>query len=434
MPPARFRPIEGFQTGEEDPQAFVNKCPAGANTSFPIVLGTTPSEELYNEVLDALTIEFQWATRTTPPAFTEDPSTAGYLDEGDYKAEGSNVSTLKFLNVTYTLQSVQIVNATHSSWILPTDNRANNKADLIVTFETNLISYKYLVFVIPIVVDAVDEGAPVSSPLYLQGIMEPSTAGSFSVQQAFPLDPKSMFAYYSTCLKGYTDQQIPDNIYVFVSISGIKITPELYDALKEKRGITGNTAPMPRYLPPFENALDARPRNIGSAVDFKTFVVTTTELLNFQRFNQTVRSLSQGIREDGTDAYKCIPLDPDRDVRDGKLQVNVDTGELLTNVMQKREELRSGGEAATKEGGGGLAPGVLEKYLAYGVGGLCGLLLVLGAIYWMISYFRSLAVTTPGLPAPPSPTLELIKYLAKNAVFATLAGFAGLFIGMKLSS
>ena len=126
---------------------MIQHCPTGSINSFPLKLGLTATDALYDGVSEPVTIDFQWATRSTSPQFIT-PKTSGVTDE--VGAGNSNLSTLRFINNNYTVASVQIINASHKSWILPVSDQVNNMEDIVITFSNESLAYPYIVFIIPV--------------------------------------------------------------------------------------------------------------------------------------------------------------------------------------------------------------------------------------------------------------------------------------------
>ena len=86
-------------------------CPPTAISSFPLTLGFGPiTSERYDSVSEPLTMDFQWASRSTPPLFTT-PKSSAITDE--VGSGNTNISTLRFMNNNYSIASVQIIR----SWI-----------------------------------------------------------------------------------------------------------------------------------------------------------------------------------------------------------------------------------------------------------------------------------------------------------------------------
>jgi len=279
----------------------------------------------YEEVDEPIHINFQWATRTIAPQFI--PTTPGKIDDGSSSGSGvTNLTTLNFKGVTYTLESVQIVKSTHNNWIIPTTLKGSNMEDMIITFQNESSSFAtYVMIVLPIL----RSGA--TQPSYIQGLSSSNPApGTYSLADCLPTKKDSLFTYYVTCLDGYTIRKRPDNAYVFVAVEGIAVAASLMQGISNKIGAT----PVLPFLSRFADKISS----IGNG-DFNQYVLSTRTLLN----PTGARPVGQGVnaRTDTTNAYKCVSLDPDRDIVNDTLQVDIDSGTLLSNVLAERAGLIS---------------------------------------------------------------------------------------------
>ena len=308
-------------------------CPTGAINSFPLQMAITATDTLYDTVSEPLTISFQWATRSTPPKFT----TKSVIDE--VGSGNTNLSTLRFQNNTYTISNAQIIQASHKAWIIPTSSQDKNKEDIVITFKSNdtSINIRYLTFVIPIL-----RSSTPSQPTYLKGLNNPNSNGTFSLSQILPTNPRSKFAYYSSCITpststgDLTSGAPSENMNVYVSLNGLSVSDTLMTNIREKvsLGQFDSTMNLPFTLRPTAASII-----INTVERFKQYINTTSELLNYANFkNQyTNVNMNANTRDDDTSAYTCVPIDPDDAVVNGQLTVDLDKGEVMSNVLAKRE-------------------------------------------------------------------------------------------------
>ena len=294
-------------------------------TSFPLDTTAPVTVARYQEVDEPIHINFQWATRTISPQFVT--TTPGTIDDGSSSGSGvTNITTLNFRGVTYTLNSVQIVKCTHNNWIIPTTAKGSNVEDMIITFQNESSSFAaYVIIVLPIL----RSGS--AQPSYIQGLSSSNPApGTYSLADCLPAKKDSLFAYYVTCLDGYTIRKRPDNAYVFVAVEGVAVAPTLMQGISNKIGAT----PILPFLSRFADRISS----IGNG-DFNQYILSTRTLLDATGGSRTDYSVN--ARTDPTNAYKCVPLDPDKDVVNDTLQVDIDSGTLLSNVLAERSGLIS---------------------------------------------------------------------------------------------
>ena len=386
-----------------------SECPTDSIKSFPAVLAATASDTLYDTVLEPLTMDIKWAERHTAPTFTGE--IPGMTDE--VGAGLTSLSTLRFNNNEYTIISVQLISNSHKAWILPITNQEKNFEDIAITFSTynDTTYYKYITFIIPIIRSGSVE------PTYLKGLSNNNGQGTFSLETCFPTDKRSRFAYYATCLKGYAGYAGIQTMGVFVSIAGIQASTQLMTSLRVNR--TYGT-----YHPPFiERASGSQTIINGST--FTKYVYTTTDLLNYKDFKELHPSIDTKVRTDDTSSYKCVPLDPDTSVIDGQLNVDLTNGELLSNVLAKRDELRAAQKITPS-----MTRNPIEKYISIAVGVLLAIILIGSIIFGAISYFTPAPAAVVGA-APIS--ITWINQLPMYLILASITGFIGFIIGAMLS-
>jgi hypothetical protein len=106
------------------------------------------------------------------------------------------------------------------------------------------------------------------------------------------------------------------------------------------------------------------------------------------------------IRADQTGSYKCLPFNPDSEVKDDKIRVDLETGlvvndvgEPLSNVLEARAKI-----IAQEKGPLELKPGNWEKYMTYALAGIFAVFATALMIYLVIVIFRG-GGTTAAAPA-----------------------------------
>lgn len=336
------------------------------NKSFPIQLGFTPTEELYTQVKDTFSIEIQWGKRAIPPSFRT--AGIGKLDEG----ETSNTTTIRYRGIQYSLVQAQISRPTHNDWILSSVKKEKNIADLVLFFKTqdSKAVEPYIFLVIPLLQETIYS----SDPLYLQALSGQTINGTFSLDQCLPKSEERDYGIYTTCLNPSAKSAV-----VLVFYQGRPVSQTTLSGIRTKMAIQGL---FPSISVPPEIMLDT-PMSITQSA-FSAAV----RISNLGR--QESRGGSAKFREDDTNAYTCVPLDPDKDVENGKIYVDTDTGEVrpMKEILEERNKARKAGT------GKALAPGELEKYIAIFVGILGSLLLVIGLIY--LYFYISGRMAEPG--------------------------------------
>lgn len=292
-------------------------------TSFPLDTTAPVSVARYEEVDEPINMNFQWGTRSVAPQFI--PTSPGQIDDGGSSGSGvTNLTTLNFKSMTYSLYSVQIVKCTHNNWIIPKTSKGSNMEDMIITFQnTGSTVAAYVMIVLPIL----RSGS--AQPPYLQGLSSSNPApGTYSLSNCLPTNKNALFAYYVTCLDGYTERKQPDNAYVFVAVEGVPVSPNLMQGMYNKIG--------PTPILPFLSRFADKMALINNG-DFNQYILSTRSLLN----PVGGKDHSVNARTDATNAYKCVALDPDKDVVNNTLQVDLESGNLLSEVLAERAGLIS---------------------------------------------------------------------------------------------
>ena len=385
-------------------------CPSGAITRFPLQLSATITDLLYDGVSEPITMDIQWAARSTPPMFV-DPKTESKTDE--VGAGNTNLTTLRFNNNNYTVSSVQFIKASHTSWILPLSSQTLNKEDMVITFSTSntTLQYAYITFVIPILRDGTS-----TNPTYLNGLSDPNINGPFSLQSCFPSNSRARFAFYAICLAGYSSTSPSQNAYVFVSTDGIKVSSELMTKILGIRGGIDFGSYSPSYL----NRLSGTSTIVGYT-DFSKFVMSTTNLLNYNDFKRLYPQIETNVRQDDTSAYQCVAIDPDSAIVDGKLSVDIKSGEVLTDILEKRDQLRAENNVT-----GTMDPGRLERYMGTALGIILSILL-----FGMIFHFAMILFLEAGVNDEINNYWTL--YIPRYGIILLITGFIGFVIGAMLN-
>lgn len=413
--------------------AQLTQCPQNSLQGFPVKLDITPSEAIYDQVEEAITADFQFATRTTIPSFLDTSAGNGLLDEGEDSS--STKSTLRFERSTATLLSAQLCKATHNTWLSSTQDQASNTEDFVCIFENDKANpslYDYIAIVIPL---ARKQETVQDDPAYLKSLVASGQNPGVSLVNFFPTDVNTRFALYSVCLRPATAGSSVKNMYVFVSTVARTVSAKLMqDVLAAASFRTPRE--FPQFYFPDVTVSTVSSLTVGTAgtaggvgSNFVDHVRTTTNLLNAEGARKTFAGGDIFEREDPTSAYKCVPLDPDLNVIDGKLTVDTKKGTLLSNVLKERDTMR--GEIAVA------APGRIEKYLGTALGIILTIILFGGIIYILLSYFL-LAPTTVSGPTgstvvQPPDWKKLFTGLPLYIILGSLGIFVGFVIGLSLA-
>ena len=352
----------------------------------------------------------QWATRSIAPRFLP----GGLIDEGTSSGSGSStITTLSFHNTTYSLYSIQIVKSTHNKWIIPAGSKALNTEDLIMTFNNTSSTFaSYVVIVLPII------RTGTAQPNYLQALSASLQSGSQIVSNAQPGQyslssclpgNNALFAYYVTCLDGYSGHERPSNAYVFVAVQGLPVAQSLMMAMAQSIG----TSPILPFTALFANQISSVNNN-----DFQQYVLSTRVLLN----SGEIKAVSNQFDTRSTSAYQCVPLDPDKDISGDQIEVDLNSGKLLSDVLAQRAGLIA--DTAPVQTA---AQAKSVKVFFETIMGLITAIILFTVILYFV-YSKSAATDVVDAPTTSFTDTPFVPYIAVGLVFLV----AGMAIGNRI--
>jgi hypothetical protein len=332
-------------------------CPSTGIRDFPIQNNVKVDAALLLAVQESYLVSVQWAQRSDAPKI----AAGGFFDEGTQHSAATNQSTLRLQGNSYTLQSVQLCKPQHTGFVRDAE-KPLVQAEVILSFSGNGSgAEKYVIFCIPIL------NKPTTSPnIYLTAANNGRLPGGpISVGSIMP--EKQGFLCYSTCLNQVqSGKSVATQARVFVFYEGI-----LFNVGANTTGLQ-----LPDNITPTTMAV---PFTLQNDVDFKNFL-RSSDL----KTGKGDAALNQ--RVDATSAYKCTPLNPDTQIKDGKIIVDTQKGELLSQVLKERTT-----DLAAEAPQGGLTPGDIQKVIAIAFGIGFGLL-----ILSLLAYFVSIYSTGEG--------------------------------------
>ena len=232
----------------------------------------------------------------------------------------------------------------------------------------------------------------VNSP-YLNGLNRTNVSGPFSLRDCFPAKDTTQFVYYTTCLAPSTADGVIHNAVTCVNIEGLYVDSSVISGLASEIAAIGS---FPVYNPEFLVHTSSKLRVLQTQSEFLQYCLTTTDLLNYAGLSAGYQDPNHVTRTDTTDAYKCVPLDPDTMIQNGQLSVDISKGIPLTAVNSQRTEIQS----QLKSSFQWIVDLDLQQYMSSGIGILLVVLLILGVVLGVLSMFYGNHNATPGtLPA-----------------------------------
>ncbi len=190
--------------------------------------------------------------------------------------------------------------------------------------------------------------------------------------------------------------------------------PNLTELARKRSGPSPTNPPvLPAMQMPdsLVKRTESQPTTISTQENYKT-------LLRYSQYYPTTRPDSSRYRTDRLDSYKCVPLEPSQNVKDGKIVVDTESGELLSQVMKDAEL----GEAREYK----ITPATVEKIIAVLIA-LILLALVLLVLAYILAY-----MTTPNADSFFGIIKQHIGTIAPVVFFSLLLGFIGFLVGVFL--
>lgn len=347
-------------------------CPSTGIRDFPIQNNVKVNDQLILAVQESYLVQAQWAQRSDAPKIVDQQNL--FFDEGAQHSAATNQTTLRLQGNSYILQSVQICKSQHTGFVRDVD-KPLVQSEIILSFSGSSAE-KYVFFCIPII-----NKSTTKSNVYLTALMNNKLPGGpISVGSIMP--EKQGFLCYSTCLNQVkSGQSMATQARVFV----------FYEGISFNTGAASNNLLLPDNITASTMAV---PFTLQNDIDFKNFL-RSSDL----KTGKGDAALNQ--RTDATSAYKCTPLNPDLQVKDGKITIDTQKGEVLSKVLETREAELQG--TIVKPG---LTPGDIQKVIAIAFGIGFGLL-----ILSLLAYFVS-RYSTGGDSFPPGPVISIPEWFS----------------------
>jgi hypothetical protein len=386
-------------------------CSTFGIRDFPILNSVNVTPSLNAAIYEEIPLDIQWGPKATEPTFIH---TGTYANLGfvEYLDAGASTTSLRLNGNTFALISVQVCSPQHAT-LLPREKQRDCSGEIVIGFKAqNTISESYVFLCIPILTQTT-----VSLSTYLEALREGSLDGKpTSLLSVLPSSDKH-FISYSTCLqRNESAGTSPKQVRVFVFTEGLAYPQARFQEIVNKvvsPAPSGRTSLPAIQLP--DGLVDKTQSmlfSISTEVDYKS-------LLRYSVYYPQGTPASSKFREDNLNSYKCVPLEPSQNIKDGKIVVDTETGELLSQVLKDKEE--PGQPKRSK-----ISPAMVEKIIAI------SLALVLIAFVFLIVAYMITSLTTPN----PDSFWGVIKQNAGTITpiffFSTLVGIICFILGFFL--
>jgi hypothetical protein len=386
-------------------------CPATGIRDFPIQNNVTVTETLNQSIFEEASIEVQWAKRGTVPSFKYQ----GYFTEGIYGSDGQSTS-LRFRGINYTLQFAKLVKAQHTGFLSP-ELKPLAIGEIIMGFVSpTALTEKYVIFSIPIL-----NKTHSSISAYLESIRQDKLPGRpIGLDELLPFSKD--YTSYTTCLQQVTSGNttaVQANVLVFRK--GLLYPKGFLDEVVKKINIPGpNGRVVNSIIPP---DLGSLPEGLMVKTNTTAFSISTEDqyrsYLRSSALLESDKRIPGGRRVDSTDAYKCVPLNPDKMVKDKRLVIDTDKGVPLSQVLDEKKE--DSGEAQ-------ITPGMVERMIAVILGTVAGIF-ILAVVAYLFS-----RVTSQNADIAFPWILDKTQHLLPIVFVSLIVGVIGFLIGFFTST
>jgi hypothetical protein len=382
-------------------------CSTSGLRDFPIVNSVPVTSSLNASIYEETAFDIQWGPKATPPAFIPDGSKAG---QGFLEYGSASSTTLRFNGNSFSLLSVQLCAPQHRSF-LPQRLQQDVSGEIILGFKANTsIAEGYVFLCVPIRM-----GATPSPSVYLEALRQDRLDGKpTSLLSVFPSD--THFLSYSTCLRRReATSTTTHNARVLVFSEGLVYPAANFLEIARKIVTPPIASGARTFLPTIQlpdglvDKSEATLYSLTTEVDYKSF-------LRYSQYYPKGQPDSSTQRKDSLDAYKCVPLEPSQNIKDGHIVVDTETGELLSQVVKEEEPGR------VKKSS--LSPALIEKIIAIGVA-----LALVSFVFLILAYVLSNMVT-PNADSFFGIVKQHTSTIAPIFFFSTLVGVICFILGI----
>ena len=376
---------------------------------IPIVNSVPVTPSLNAAIYEEIPFDIQWGPQSTAPTFiTEGPNAGfGLID----LPNAASTTSLRLNGNTFNLISLQICAPQHKT-LLPMSKQLDCSGEFLLGFRSPaLVSEAYIFLCVPILM-----GSTTTPSVYLEALRKEQLDGKPTSLLTVLPPTNTHFIRYSTCLQkreqtGTSIQQAR----VFVFTEGLVYPAASFLELSRKMTKPPTTGRV--FLPTIQ-----LPDGLVDKSEATLFSLTTEtdykSMLRYSQYYPKGQPDSSTTRKDSLDAYKCVPLEPSQNIKDGHIVVDTETGELLSQVV-KEEEV---GEVKTSK----LSPAMVEKIIAIAIA-----FSLIVFVFLVLAYILA-NVTTPNADNFFGIIQSNAKTVAPIVLFSTLMAIVGFVLGVLL--
>lgn len=358
-----------------------------------------------------LVMNFQWAMRTSAPLFRD--SFSGVL------LEEPTTTVLRHLNRAYTLVKIQFTPPAHQSWVIPATAQPRVKEEIVLSFRTsdrvNENEPNTIILVVPVV--RTESATP---PPYLKSLANPNDmTAQISPRELIPVSQNNLYAYYSLCAQGMAQGDMTQHPLVIVFVRGLPLPEALMNSILANLNSANVEPSFGNYEPPDGLVFYSGTGQTIEETSFPEWVKHAYNLLEPLTLQPTTQVIPKEVP---TDAFKCVPLNPETDIQDGKVIIDPTTGETLKRVQEEREAVKAEAKST-------LTIAAYTEHVKVGLSTLLAIAFVLLLLFIVYSGAGEVGVQGEQVGAFKRFVLY-VKDLPLPVVTAVVAGFTGYLIGL----
>lgn len=391
-------------------------CSTGGLRNFPLLNTVTVTDDLKNRVTEQLDLDIQWGPRSIEPNFTSpsDRMNQGFLE---YHDGGDRTTTLRLHGSSYSLVSLQLSTPAHKNF-LALNKRSDCSGEIIMAFRAQnltLASESFIFLCVPILAKIT-----ASPNVYLESLRLNTLPGRpLTLESILPTTDRH-YLTYSTCMNYTQDTKtFPVQLRVLVFTGGIEIGPSQFNTIAERTNAARSPSLPPPYLPfGLASPSGAQQSTIGDSISFSRY-------LRYSEYKAGSSTATSSTRTDALSSYKCVPLLPDQNVKDGTIVVDTDTGELLSQVLDDKKASDASGVTSPASP---ISPAIINKILIIGLSIFIVTLILLIIGYYVMTFLSPDTDKVLGI------SVKTVSTWGPAAVAGLVLGVIGFVIGFMLKN
>lgn len=325
------------------------------------------------------------------------------------------MTSINYNQHEYYLRSIQFAQragrGTHTPMITPATNQSSNKEDVILTFtDENIIigDQQHLVIIIPIIRQM--SGLSID-PDYLHRIYTPNSVTAENPITIESLIPNGPYTSYTICVPRIGSTGSNQNIMILVSMYGLHVLNATMLNILQSQSLSP-------YIPP------------PSVLFMPNMAATAPPMVIYNNIVTTPSPPPESVKTLKTDALKCVPLDPEKQIENGKIRIDASTGKPLDIVQANRLETMA---ATLSNTSSVISPQTFVRAVSLTLGVLFFLCIVYFVVAFCMNYF--IGGSYAGSQGPVAAITRSVSKFTIPAYFTTgiFMGLAGVLIGHLLT-